>query len=89
MKGDKIIYEIVKDKKWILEVIRSCKSEDQLRSCKNIVKSWSNRIRSIIENYDCPFYKYKEIKKINYTYKNLEHRYYSEIQEKIFEKIDY
>jgi|688.fasta_scaffold1052525_2 hypothetical protein len=89
MGGDKILYEIVKDKKWILEVIESCKSEDQLSSCKNIIKTWSNRIRGLIENYDCPFYKYKEIKKINHTYKNLEYKYYSKIQNKIFDEYNY
>ena len=89
MKGDQILSEIIKDKRWILEVIRSCESVEQLSSCKNIVESWSFRIKNMIENYSCPFYKFKEIKRINYTYRSLEYKYYSEIQNKIMDKFDY
>lgn len=85
MRGDQILTEIIKDKKWILEVIRSCESVDQLASCKNIVGSWSYRIKNLIKNYDCPFYKFKEIKRINYTYRSLEYKYYSEIQNRIMD----
>lgn len=86
MGGDEILKEITKDKKWILDVIRSCESIDQLISCKNIVESWSVKIKNMIGEYHCPFYKFKEIKRINYTYKSLEYKYYSEIQNKIMDK---
>jgi hypothetical protein len=86
MKKEDILAEIKKDKYWILSVIRSCESEDQLKSCYNIIRSWSNRIKGHIEKYNCPFYKFKEIRNLEIIYKSLENKYYLEIDEKIVNK---
>jgi len=82
---EKILFEAKRDKKWILRVIDSCESIDQLESCYNIIKSWSNKIKSLIDQYDCPFYKYNEMKKIQTTYRSLESSLYLEIDKRIVE----
>ena len=56
MKKEDILTEIKRDKYWILSVIRSCESEEQLKSCYNLIKSWSNKTKGFIEKYNCPFY---------------------------------
>lgn len=85
MRIEDILNEIKKDKRWILKVINSCESPDQLKSCYNIIKSWSIKIKGKIEGYNCPFYKYNEIKKIQIIYRTLESRLYSEVDRKIVE----
>ena len=55
MRVEEILSEVKKDKRWILKVINSCESADQLKSCYNIIKSWSNKIKGMIEQYNCPF----------------------------------
>jgi hypothetical protein len=86
MKKEDILTEIKRDKYWILSVIRSCESEEQLKSCYNLIKSWSNKTKGFIEKYNCPFYKYKEIKNLEIVYRSLENKYYLEIDEKIVNK---
>ena len=86
MRVEEILLELKKDKNWILKVIRSCESEDQLKSCYNIIKSWSSKIKGMIERYNCPFYKYGEMKRLQTIYKSLESKYYSEIDRKIVDE---
>jgi hypothetical protein len=85
MRVEEILSEVKKDKRWILKVINSCESADQLKSCYNIIKSWSNKIKGMIEQYNCPFYKYNEMKKIQTIYRSLESRLYCEVDRKIVE----
>lgn len=85
MTINNILEEIKKDKKWILKVINSCETEDQLKSCYNIIKSWSKKMRIMVDEYSCPFYKYNEIKKIQTIYKFFESRLYSTVDKKIVE----
>jgi hypothetical protein len=86
MTLESILQEIKKDKNWILKVIESCDSVDQLKCCYNIVKSWSSKIKFLIDDYDCPFYKYKDIKKIRSIYILAKDNYYSEIDKRIVER---
>jgi hypothetical protein len=86
MRVEDILNEIKRDKSWILRVINSCESPDQLKSCYNLIKSWSNKIKLLIDLYNCPFYKYNEIKKIQTIYRTLESRLYSEVDRKIVEE---
>lgn len=88
MKVEDILSEVKKDKIWILRVINSCESTDQLKSCYNIIKTWSNKIKKMIDQYNCPFYKYNEIKKIQTIYRTLEYKFYSEIDKKIVEEYE-
>lgn len=85
MTINNILEEIKKDKKWILKVINSCETEAQLKSCYNIIKSWSKKMRIMVDGYSCPFYKYNEIKKIQTIYKFFESRLYSTVDKKIVE----
>ena len=88
MRVEDILSEVKKDKKWILSVIDSCESTDQLKSCYNIIKSWSKKIKGMIDQYNCPFYKYNEIKKIQTIYRSLESKLYCEIDRKIVEEYE-
>jgi hypothetical protein len=89
MRVDEILFELKKDKNWILKVIDSCNSRDQLKSCYNIIKSWSGKIKGMIDQYDCPFYKYQEIRKIQGIYKSLESKFYIEIDKRIVEEYEF
>ena len=86
MRIEDIIFEVKRDKRWILKVINSCESEGQLKCCYNIIKLWSLRTKKKIENYNCPFYKYKEIKKIQSIYRSLEFYLYREVDKRIIER---
>jgi hypothetical protein len=86
MRLSDILLEVKKDKSWIIKVINSCESPDQLKSCYNIIGSWSKKIKGMIDQYDCPFYKYDEMKKIQTIYKSLESRLYCEVDRKIVEE---
>jgi hypothetical protein len=87
MEMNKILLEIRKDNKWILNVINSCDSPDQLKSCYNLIKSWSIKTKSHIDNYKCPFYKYNDVKKLQSSYKLMEIHYYKEIDKRLVEKL--
>ncbi len=88
MRVEDILSEVKKDKKWIIGVINSCETADQLKSCYNIIRSWSTKIKRMIEQYNCPFYKYNEMKKLQTIYKSLESRLYCEVDRKIVEEFE-
>ena len=88
MRVEDILSEVKKDKKWIIGVINSCETPDQLKSFYNIIRSWSIKIKAMINKYNCPFYKYNEIKKIQTIYRSLESRLYCEVDRKIVEEYE-